>query len=332
MYVRLNARGRVQQGQAEFLDGREAPHPQQILLQRAEEALRDAVAFGLPHEARGTFDAEERDLLLKIVGQVVRPVVVPQPQPTGHAFADAPEAFADALADRLQGLEAGPALGGMKTDALGRAVVNGHEDTGWPLGDGHRGRHVRTPHYVGRLSGDGPVVRLRPMRVTRALRGLEVVLPHQPPHPLLRGASPLNPQLRPHVSVALAMKRRGFEHPTNVGHQDVIRGGADRTAATTRRRGRGRLTPRIHAGAGAVPHAADPLHAIRPTGGDRLGATHRVDLRRAKGPLASSWSTFAYSNSVSISSSPIVACSRRWSSSRASVARLFRPACPAARN
>ena len=42
-----------------------------------------------------------------------------------------------------------------------------------PLGDGHRGRHVRTPHYVGRLSGDGPVVRLRPVRVPRALRGLE---------------------------------------------------------------------------------------------------------------------------------------------------------------
>ena len=51
------------------------------------------------------FDTEERDLLLKIVGQVVRPVVVTQPQPTGHAVADAPEAFADALADRLQGLD-----------------------------------------------------------------------------------------------------------------------------------------------------------------------------------------------------------------------------------
>ena len=41
-----------------------------------------------------------------------------------------------------------------------------------------------------------------------------------------------------------------------------------------------------------MPHAADPLHAIRPTGGDRLGATHRVDLRRAKGTPASRWSTF----------------------------------------
>ena len=92
------------------------------------------------------------------------------------------------------------------------------------------------------------------------------------------------------------------------------------------------IVNRAHLFADAVPHAADPLHAIRPTGGDRLGATHRVALRRAKGPPASSWSTFAYSNSVSISSSPILACSRRWSSSRASGARLFSLACPAARN
>ena len=44
--------------------------------------------------------------------------------------------------------------------------------------------------HVGRLGGDGPVVRLRPMRVARARRGLEVVLAHQPAHPLLRGAHP----------------------------------------------------------------------------------------------------------------------------------------------
>ena len=91
------------------------------------------------------------------------------------------------------------------------------------------------------------------------------------------------------------MKRRGFEHPAKVGHQDVVRGRADRPAATTPCRRPCRLPPRRHTGAGAVPHAADPLHARRPTGGDRLGATHRVDLRRANGPPASSWSTFAYS-------------------------------------
>ncbi len=145
----------------------------------------------------------------------------------------------------------------------------------------------------GAFGGDGPVVRRRPVRVAHAVRGLKIVLPHQPSHPLLRGADPRDPQLRPGFPVPFAMKRRGLEHSTNVADQDVVGGGADRTAATTRRRGQGRLPPRIHARASAVPHAADPLHAVRPTGGDRMGVTHRVDLRWAKGTPASSWSTFA---------------------------------------
>ena len=36
---------------------------------------------------------EERDLLLEIVGQVVRPVVVPQAQPAGGAVADPAEGY-----------------------------------------------------------------------------------------------------------------------------------------------------------------------------------------------------------------------------------------------
>ena len=36
---------------------------------------------------------------------------------------------------------------------------------------------------------------LRAVCMTRAVRGLEAVLPHQPSHPFLRGADPLDPQL-----------------------------------------------------------------------------------------------------------------------------------------
>ena len=43
------------------------------------------------------------------------------------AVADTAEAFADALADWLQGVEAVSAFGRMKTDALARAVIDGHE-------------------------------------------------------------------------------------------------------------------------------------------------------------------------------------------------------------
>ena len=215
-----------------------------------------------PHETRRALDAEERDLLLKVVGQIVRPVVVPEPEPAGHAVADLTEAFADALADRLQGLKSGPALGRMQADALGCAVIDGHEDEGRALTHGHRGRHVRAPHHIGGLGGDGPVVRLRAVRVAHAVRGLEVVLPHQPAHPLLGRADSHDPQLRPGFPVPFAMKRRRLEHAANMADQDVVRGGADRPAPA---RGRRRLPPRIHAGAGAVPHAADPLHAVRPT-------------------------------------------------------------------
>ena len=64
---------------------------------------------------------EERDLLLKIVGQVVRPVVVTQPQPHGPRLSPMPPKRSR-MPWRIgsEGLEAVPALGGMEPDACGR--------------------------------------------------------------------------------------------------------------------------------------------------------------------------------------------------------------------
>ena len=111
------------------------------------------------------------------------------------------------LANRLQGLKPGATLGRMETDALGRTVIDGHADAGRPLADRHRGRHVRPPHHVGGRRGDRSIMCLRAVCMTRAVRGLEAVLPHQPSHPFLRGADPLDPQLRPRFPVPFAMKR-----------------------------------------------------------------------------------------------------------------------------
>ena len=47
-------------------------------------------------------------------------MVVPQTQPAGDAFTNLTEAFADALANRLQRFEPRPALGRMEADELDR--------------------------------------------------------------------------------------------------------------------------------------------------------------------------------------------------------------------
>ena len=59
-----------------------------------------------------------------------------------------------------------------------------------------------------------------PVRLAHAVRGLEVVLPHQPAHSFRRGADPLDPEFCPGFPVPFAMKGRGFEDPADVADQE----------------------------------------------------------------------------------------------------------------
>jgi len=54
----------LQQRLPQFFDGIEVAHPQQLLLQGADEALGHAVALRRPDKARAGFDAEKLQLLL----------------------------------------------------------------------------------------------------------------------------------------------------------------------------------------------------------------------------------------------------------------------------
>ena len=128
------------------------------VLQRADEAFRDRRCLRVPARNSASSRCRRTRPPVESRRQIVRPVVVPEPEPAGHAERRSQaEAFAAALADRLQGLKSGPALGRMQADALGCAVIDGHEDEGRDLTHGHRGRHVRAPHHIGGLGGDGPV-------------------------------------------------------------------------------------------------------------------------------------------------------------------------------
>ena len=90
------------QCQAELLDRLEAPQPRQVLLERTDEPLGAAVALGLADEGGRALEAEEADLGLEVVADVLAAVVVAEPQPGGNASAEGTVASSDGLLDRLQ--------------------------------------------------------------------------------------------------------------------------------------------------------------------------------------------------------------------------------------
>src|SRR3954471_5959665 len=103
----------------ELLDGVEGAHPEQVLLQGPDEALRTAIALGSPHEGGRACDAQKGKLLLEGVGHVLAPVIVPDREPSRDPRGEAAEAAPHALPDRLERLEAGGPARGMDADALG---------------------------------------------------------------------------------------------------------------------------------------------------------------------------------------------------------------------
>ncbi len=77
-----------------------------VLLERADESFGDAIALGLTHEGGRGFDAQTVDFVPKVAGHVVGAVIMTQLQSTRHAGRDGSEAAVNALAYRLQRLEA----------------------------------------------------------------------------------------------------------------------------------------------------------------------------------------------------------------------------------
>ena len=80
-----------------FRDRLEVPDPEQLLLERFEEAFDTAVAFGLANERRRRFHAQETDFVLEIVAHELRAVIVPESKSSGGVGLEASEVFMDAL-------------------------------------------------------------------------------------------------------------------------------------------------------------------------------------------------------------------------------------------
>ncbi|RLT36023.1 MAG: hypothetical protein DWI59_00280 [Chloroflexi bacterium] len=77
--------------EAEFLDRGEGLDPPQLPLQGADEALGTAVALGSGDKRRCGTDAQEAQLVLKMVAHVLAAVVVAQREPRSDVSPVAPE-------------------------------------------------------------------------------------------------------------------------------------------------------------------------------------------------------------------------------------------------
>ena len=69
----------------QLLDSAVGPSVDDLLLQRAVEALHHAVGFGLLDEGEARVDAPELDLVEKVLGEVLGAVIHAQRQPAGDS-------------------------------------------------------------------------------------------------------------------------------------------------------------------------------------------------------------------------------------------------------
>src|ERR671929_1453994 len=251
-------------------------------------------------------------------------MVVAQGEPLGAVPLDGAEMAQDALAHRLERLEAVAGAGGMAADALAGAVVDGNEDPGPALSEGHGLGHVGAPHHVHRGGGDGAVMGTL-LGTADPMWREQAVLAHQAADPSGRGADAGMAQPGPDLAVALAMQARAEDLGANVLEQRGIGAGPDWTAPcrTGRRLGAGRRAVAVHRGAGEVPDPGDPGQAVGPARGRRDGLAHRLGLRRPKGRPPSRAAIFCSSSSLAMVISPSLALRRSNSSSRLSRSRSF---------
>ncbi len=136
------------------------PDPQQLLLERPEEAFDTTIAFRLANECRRRLDSQKGEFVLEVIAHELRTVIVTESEPFGGAAPEAAEVLTDALAEGFESLEARGTLNGMNAHTLGRAMVHGGEDRDLAVVEGDGCRGIDASHPVGTIGGDGSTMGL----------------------------------------------------------------------------------------------------------------------------------------------------------------------------
>ena len=158
--VQVVERAKFFQSPNPFRHRLEVPDPQQLLLERSEEAFDTAVAFRFANKRRRRLDSQEGEFVLEVIAHELRTVIVPESESFGGGAPEAAEVLTDALAEGFQSLEARGTLDGMNAHTLGRAMVNGGEDGDLAVVEGDRCRGIDALHPVGTIGGDGSAMGL----------------------------------------------------------------------------------------------------------------------------------------------------------------------------
>ena len=111
-----------EQCEPELFEGVEGLDPEQVLLERSDEALRAAIVLGRWDERWRAPDAEEAHLRLEGVGHVLRAVIATNGKAAGDVLADGAEVPSHAQVRGSRALKRLPRLVSVNADLLG--VVN----------------------------------------------------------------------------------------------------------------------------------------------------------------------------------------------------------------
>src|SRR5690606_29111624 len=311
----------------------ESPGPEKLLLQSPEESLNAAVPFRRANERRARGDAEEAQLILEVVADVLASVVMANNEASGDLLGVDAEPLTDALPNRLECLETRGSPGRMDTHALCSAMIHCREDRDRAFFECLDAGRIGAPHLVGSVRDNRPVVNTGPKHSTWPRGSKEAVLPHDPEDPTLARANAFPAQSRPGLSVSLAVERRFGQDAADL--PDEVGVGVGSFGPTLFWQGEGQFELRpgsIQGRAGHLELIGDSSHAIASFGGRRDGVAQSLDFRQGKGDSDSRARALSLASSSLIVRSPTRAFSLMTSSSAAVLSRVFNPAWPAAKN
>jgi len=186
----------------------ESPGPEKLLLQSPEESLNAAVPFRRANERRARGNAEEAQLILEVVADVLASMVMANNEASGDLLGVGAEPLTDALPNWLECLETRGSSGRMDTHALCSAMIHCREDRDRAFFECLDAGRIGAPHLVGSVRDNRPVVNTGPKHSTWPRGSKEAVLPHDPEDPTLARANAFPAQSRPGLSVSLAVERR----------------------------------------------------------------------------------------------------------------------------